>query len=348
MNAEIAMFLLKDGAVTGAIYALLAIASIMTFAVTRVIFIPQGDLISFAALTLAALQAKSLPGTVWLILAAAACCVAIDIFSLVRGRRVRSLGWDGAIHVGWPVVAGIATWFYIRSGWSSVAADIALTLALIVPFGFLSYRLVFEPLRDASILTLLIVAVAVHYGLIGVALYFFGAEGFRLPPYVPGIFQLGPVIVTMQNVIVFVVCIALVIGLYWLFSRTLIGKSLRATAINRVGARIVGISPRFAGSLAFALTAFIGALSGILIAPMTIVYYDTGFILGLSGLIGAVLGGMASYPIAALGSIALGIAGSFASFWASELKDAIVLTLIIPLLVWLSMRSPEEHEEHDQ
>jgi branched-chain amino acid transport system permease protein len=57
---------------------------------------------------------------------------------------------------------------------------------------------------------------------------------------------------------------------------------------------------------------------------------------------------MASYPIAALGSLALGIAGSFASFWASELKDAIVLTLIIPLLIWLSIRSPEEHEEHDQ
>jgi branched-chain amino acid transport system permease protein len=133
-----------------------------------------------------------------------------------------------------------------------------------------------------------------------------------------------------------------------LFSRTLIGKSLRATAINRVGARIVGISPRFAGSLAFTLTAFIGALSGVLIAPMTIVYYDTGFILGLSGLIGAVIGGMASYPIAAIGSLALGIAGSFASFWASELKDAIVLTLIIPLLVWLSIRSPEEHEEHGE
>ncbi len=348
MTPDIALFLLKDGAVTGAIYALLAIASIMTFAVTRVIFIPQGDLISFAALTLAALQAKSLPGTVWLICAAAACCAVMDIAAALRGHKVRFFGWDGVIHIGWPVVAGLATWLYVVSGWSSIFVEIGLTLLLIVPFGFLSYRLVFEPLRNASILTLLIVAVAVHYGLLGVALYFFGAEGFRLPPYIPGIVQVGPIIFTAQNLIVFAVCILLVIGLYWLFSRTLIGKSLRATAINRVGARIVGISPRFAGSLAFTLTAFIGALSGILIAPMTIVYYDTGFILGLGGLIGAVLGGMASYPIAALGSLALGIAGSFASFWASELKDAIVLTLIIPLLIWLSIRSPEEHEEHDQ
>jgi branched-chain amino acid transport system permease protein len=347
MSVDIAMFLLKDGAVTGAIYALLAIASVMTFAITRVIFIPQGDFISFAALTLAALQAKSLPGTVWLILAAAAGCVAMDIVAVVRGRRVRGRGLDRVIHVGWPVAAAIATWLYVANDWSSVAAEIALTLLLIVPFGFLSYRLVFEPLRDASILTLLIVAVALHSGLLGVAFYFFGAEGFRLPPYIPGVYQLGTVMVTTQNVIVFLVCILLVAILYWVFTRTLIGKILRATAINRVGARIVGISPRFAGSLAFTLAAVIGAISGVLIAPMTIVYYDSGFILGLGGLIGAVLGGMTSYPIAALGSLAIGIAGSFASFWASELKDAIVLTLIIPLLVWLSIRSPQEHEEQD-
>jgi branched-chain amino acid transport system permease protein len=348
MTADIAMFLLKDGAVTGAIYALLAIASIMTFAVTRVIFIPQGDLISFSALTLAALQAKVVPGTVWVILFAAAACVAMDLLSIVRGKKVRNLVWNLILYAGWPIAASVATWLYVKYGPANVVADIALTLVLIVPFGFLTYRLVFEPLREASILTLLIVAVAVHYGMLGIALYFFGAEGFRLPPYIPGAFQVGPVIFTTQNIIVFAVCVVLVAVLYWLFSRTLIGKSLRATAINRVGARIVGISPRFAGSLAFTLTAFIGALSGILIAPMTIVYYDTGFILGLGGLIGAVLGGMASYPIAAIGSIALGIAGSFASFWASELKDAIVLTLIIPLLVWLSIRSPEEHEEHGE
>jgi hypothetical protein len=126
MNADIAIFLLKDGAVTGAIYALLAIASIMTFAVTRVVFLPQGDLISFAALTLAALQAKSLPGTVWLILIAAACCLAIDIVAAVRSGRIRSLSWDGVIHLGWPVLAGSGAWLYVRSGWSSVTAEITL------------------------------------------------------------------------------------------------------------------------------------------------------------------------------------------------------------------------------
>jgi branched-chain amino acid transport system permease protein len=345
MTFDIALYLLKDGAVTGAIYALLAIASIMTFAVTRVIFIPQGDLISVAALTLAALQARTLPGTVWLVLGGSAAILVFDAFRASRGRRAFAFRRRALLGVGWPAGAAILTWLHLEYGSPNVAVDIVLTLLLIMPFGFLTYRLVFEPLNDASILTLLLAAVAVHYGMLGAGLYLFGAEGFRLPPFIPGAYRLGPVMVTNQNLLVFVICAALVVLLYWVFRSTVIGKSLRATAINRVGARIVGISPRFTGTLAFTFTAFIGALSGILIAPITIVYYDTGFILGLGGLIGAVLGGMASYPIAAIGSLALGVAGSFTSFWASELKDAIVLTLIIPLLVWLSFRSPEETAE---
>ena len=225
MNFDIALFLLKDGAVTGAIYALLAIASIMTFAVTRVIFIPQGDFISFAALTLAALQTKAVPGTIWLILAGSAVCLLQDIVAALRGKKVRSFGWSGLIHIGWPVAVGIVTWLYVKHGPSSVLVDIVLTLLLIAPFGFLTYRLVFEPLRDASILTLLMVAVAVHYGLLGVALYFFGAEGFRLPPYIPGVFQVGPLIFTSQNIIVFAVCAALVAALYWLFNRTMVKRA---------------------------------------------------------------------------------------------------------------------------
>src|SRR5690349_8399596 len=107
MNFDIALFLLKDGAVTGAIYALLAIASIMTFVVTRVIFIPQGDLISFAALTLAALQTKAMPGTIWLILAGSAVCVLQDIVAAIRGRKNRKFGWSSIIHIGWPVAVAI-------------------------------------------------------------------------------------------------------------------------------------------------------------------------------------------------------------------------------------------------
>ncbi|HQU90108.1 MAG TPA: branched-chain amino acid ABC transporter permease, partial [Denitromonas sp.] len=78
MDLEIAMLLGQDGVTNGAIYALLALALVLVFAVTRVIFIPQGEFVAYGALTLAMIEAGRLPGTVWLLLAAGVLVVALD------------------------------------------------------------------------------------------------------------------------------------------------------------------------------------------------------------------------------------------------------------------------------
>ena len=139
--------------------------------------------------------------------------------------------------------------------------------------------------------------------------------------------------------------IALIVALYLFFGRTLYGKALRATAINRIGARLMGISTTMAGKLTFTLAALIGALSGILIAPITTVYYDTGFLIGLKGFVAAIIGGLVSYPLAAAGAILVGLLESFSSFWASAFKEVIVFTLIIPVLIWRSFTSHHVEEE---
>jgi branched-chain amino acid transport system permease protein len=123
---------------------------------------------------------------------------------------------------------------------------------------------------------------------------------------------------------------------------------LRATAINSIGARLVGIPTELSGSLSFLLAAFIGAVSGILISPITTIYYDTGFLIGLKGFVGAILGGMASYPLAVLGAIVVGLLESFSSFWASNLKEAIVFTVIIPVLIWRSLTSRHVEEKEEE
>lgn len=140
--------------------------------------------------------------------------------------------------------------------------------------------------------------------------------------------------------------IVLIVALYQFFGRTLYGKALRATAINRNGARLMGISPALAGKLTFFLAALIGALSGVLIAPLTTIYYDTGFLIGLKGFVGAIIGGLGSYPIAAAGAVMVGLLEAFSSFWASAYKEVIVFTLIIPVLVWRSLSS--HHVEEDE
>ena len=70
MDFSIASILLLDGVTNGAVYALLALATVLVFAVTRVIFIPQGEFVAYGALTLAMLQTGKVPGTVWLLLGA--------------------------------------------------------------------------------------------------------------------------------------------------------------------------------------------------------------------------------------------------------------------------------------
>ena len=109
----------------------------------------------------------------------------------------------------------------------------------------------------------------------------------------------------------------------------------------------MGISTDMAGKLSFALAALVGAFSGVLVSPVTTIYYDTGFLMGLKGFVGAIIGGLASYPIASLGAVMVGLLESYSSFWASAYKEVIVFTLIIPVLVWRSLTTHHvEEEEH--
>ena len=139
-----------------------------------------------------------------------------------------------------------------------------------------------------------------------------------------------------QSLFVIGVCSVLITALWVFFGKTLYGRALRATAVNRRGARLVGISTSMSGNLTFMLAVAIGAISGMLIAPLTTIYYDTGFLIGLKGFVGAIIGGLYSYPIAALGALMVGLLEAFASFWASAYKEVIVFTLIIPVLLWRS------------
>lgn len=343
MDLQIALLLGQDGIVNGAIYGLLAVALVLVFSVTRVIFIPQGEFVSFGALTLAMMQAGHIPATLWLLVVLAALVLVTDIWRSFTGREV---SWPASIF--WTVVApciALALAWGLRP--SSLALQALTTLAIITPLGPLMYRLVYRPLANATVLMLLIVSVAMHGVLVGLGLLFFGAEGSRTPAFSEASFQLGDISVSGQSLFVVGVSVALVVLLFIFFGRSMIGKALRATAINRVGARLMGIPTGLAGDVSFALAAFIGAISGLLIAPLTTVYYDTGFLIGLKGFVAAIFGGLASYPLALLGAVLVGLLEAFSSFWASAYKEVLVFTLIIPVL-WLRSRSSHHVEEEEE
>ncbi|KAF1022254.1 MAG: High-affinity branched-chain amino acid transport system permease protein LivH [Paracidovorax wautersii] len=356
MDGAIAAILIQDGITSGAIYALLALAIVVVFTVTRVLFIPLGEFVAYGALTLAMLQLGHWPLSVNLLLGLAALAWLMELVSIVRqpDRRQRWAGELAAASVrtgAWPLLVACLFWALPQIGWPPEdlpqTVQMALALAGVVPMGPLLYRVAYQPLAASSALVLLIVSVGVHFALMGLGLWMFGAEGARADGLVEGAIDVGGLSVSWQSVVVIGATVAIMLALYLFFGRTITGKALHATAVNRRGAQIVGISTTQAGRLAFLLAAAIGALCGMLIAPFTTLYYDTGFLIGLKAFVGAIVGGLASFPLAVVGALMVGLIESFASFWASAFKEVLVFTLIIPVLLWRSIASAKgaSHDE---
>jgi branched-chain amino acid transport system permease protein len=346
MDLQIAAILAVDGIANGAIYVLIALGTVLIFSVTRVMFVPFGDIAAFAALTLAMLQMGRLPGTVLLVGVLAAIALAMELIHLWRRGRLAQAPRAVLAYAVLPCLPAAVAWALqgtrLPLGW-----EMLLALALVVPIAPLLDRIAFRPLADASVLVLLIVAVAVHFAISGLALMFFGPEGFRTEPISRAVFDVGGVIVSAQTLLMVLAAAAFSGLLYLYFEKTIAGKALRATAINRVGARLVGIRPQRTGTLAYLLASVLGGVSGLLIGPVATLYYDSGFLIGLKAFVGAVVGGLTSYPLTALGAVAIGVLESFGSFWSSQLKETIVFSALIPILIWRSLVSVHHEEEEE-
>jgi branched-chain amino acid transport system permease protein len=313
--------------------------------VTRVIFIPQGEFVAFGALTMGIMQLGQVPGTVWLLLLMTALAAGTELLDGHQHHRPLGRSLKSILRFAWfPILVSAAAYFLVPQK-PSLLIQALLTLGLVTPMGPLIYRLAYRSLADSSVLVLLIVSVGVHFALTGLGLLFFGAEGFRIPAFWEARFTLGPLSLSGQTLIIFLVTAALIGSMFVFFDRTLTGKALRATAVNRSGARLMGISTDGAGLLSFTMAAFIGCLSGLLIGPTTTVFYDTGFIIGLKGFVAAVFAGLSSFPMAMVGAVLVGWTESFGSFWASAFKEVIVFTAILPVLLWRSFVD-KHHEEH--
>jgi branched-chain amino acid transport system permease protein len=318
----------------------------LVFAVTRVILIPQGEFVTYGALTYATLASGQVPGTARLAVVMGIAAFGLDLIMRRRTLHVTLIGRSLAINVLLPV-AILALTLMLADKQTPIAIDILLSLLIVGTIGLYLYRIAFAPIAHTSVLVLLIAAVGCHLALQGIGLVFFGAEGQRGPPLSNAAFTIDPLRFTGQSVAVYAVTLALIAALWLFFGFTLFGKALRATAVNRLGARLVGIRTALSGQVAFLLAAVIGATSGILIVPITTLYYDTGFLIGLKGFVAAIIGGLISYPLTAIAALLVGTVESFSSFYASNFKEVIVFALIIPVLLLRSLAAPAAEEDQD-
>jgi branched-chain amino acid transport system permease protein len=346
LNTTILLFLLQDGITNGAIYALLGLALVLVFAVTRVILIPQGEFVTYGALTYASLSAGHVPGTARLALAMGIVAFGLDLFMARKSLQWRRVGRAFAVNIVLPaIIFGLTV--ALAGHHTPIAINIALSLLIVAAIGLFLYRIAFQPIAQTSVLVLLIASVGCHLAMQGFGLVFFGAEGQRGPAMADAAFSVGPLRFTGQSIAIYAITAALIVALWLFFDFTLYGKALRATAVNRLGARLVGIRTSLSGQLAFLMASVIGAISGILIVPITTLYYDTGFLIGLKGFIAAIIGGLVSYPLTAVAALVVGIVEAFSSFYASNFKEVIVFTLILPVLVLRSLAAPAVEEEKD-
>ena len=234
------------------------------------------------------------------------------------------------------MVGGMATVSFADAGLPLPLSSAAAVL-LAAAIGLALEKFAVEPARGASVVTLIIITIGASILLRGLATLVWDKNIHPLKAFSgEAPIQIAGATLVPQSLWVLGVALVVVALLGWFFGRTLLGKALLATSHNRLAAELVGINVRHVLLASFGLSAALGAVAGILVAPITFTSWDIGVMLGLKGFAAAILGGMGSGPGAVLGGLVLGIAEAMgAGYVSSAYKDAIAFIVILAVLVFL-------------
>jgi len=231
------------------------------------------------------------------------------------------------------MLGGMATVFGAAAGFPLPVAAL-LAVALAVAAGLMLDRFAIRPARHASPIVLIIITIGAAFVIRGLAQIFFDKEFHKLPGFSgDDPVRIGGAAILPQTFWILAGTAAILSVLWWFMTRTMPGKALRATAVNRLAADLVGIDTRKVNTLAFAVSAGIGAAAGILITPITLTNYDVGTMLALKGFVASVLGGMGNPIGAVAGGLLLGLIEAFgAGYISSNYKDAAAIVVLLLLL----------------
>jgi branched-chain amino acid transport system permease protein len=306
--------LILDGLRGGAIYALIALGFVTVFNVTGVINFAQGGFVMLGAM------------------------LCVSFYDL-------------------PALSGLMP--ALRLALSALLSVVAVSVV-----GGVMERLTIYPARHSPALTLIIITVGVYTVMWGAALLIWGADPYQLPAFatleqrdrilrfgqvmldgdsywilgsstLPLGARFNGVMVKAQSLWIWGTTAVILAGLAYFLERTVLGKAVRACAVNRRAAQLVGISPGRMSLLAFVLAAALGAIGGIVLAPATTPIYDMGLKLGLKGFVAAIMGGLVSSPGAVVGGLLLGVLENLgAGVTKAGLKDIFAFIVLILILLF--------------
>lgn len=234
------------------------------------------------------------------------------------------------------MIGGMAAAGFVEAGLPlPLAALVAVAGAMLV--GLALEKLAVEPARGAPVVTLIIITIGASILLRGLATLVWDKKIHSVPAFSgEAPLRLGGATLLPQTLWVLGATVLTVALLWWFFNRTLTGKAILAVSHNRLAAQLMGISVRRVLLVSFGLSAALGALAGVLIAPISFTSWDVGVMLGLKGFAAAILGGMGSGPGAIIGGLALGLIEALgAGYLSSAYKDVFAFVIILAALIFL-------------
>jgi branched-chain amino acid transport system permease protein len=233
------------------------------------------------------------------------------------------------------MLGGMLTWGLHSAGLGIVPASL-VAIATAISIGVFIERTTIRPVRHPSEMTYMMITIAAASVIKGIVLIIWGSETRTFEPFFGNqVIDVFGATLTSQSLCVWALVIIVALGLSLFLSQTIFGKALRASAINETGARLVGINISRFHLFCFGLAGGLGAITGIVITPITFTGYNTGLLIGLKGLIVAIVGGW-SIPGTLVAGFALGILEGFvAGFISAGLKDLLALLVMIIFLLFM-------------
>lgn len=260
-----------------------------------------------------------------------------SIYALMALALVTTFNISGVMNLAQGEFAAIGALLAVTLSGAGIPlpASFAAAVIMVAAAGGIMERAAIHPARRASGLTLILITIGLSISLRGLALLVWGTDTYSLPPFSRG----GPLFIggaalNLQSLWVMGLVAAAVTGLHFFLNGTYTGKAVKASVINRTGARLVGINVGTVSFWAFVGSGALGAAAGIFIAPIAMAVYDMGFMLGIKGFVAAAIGGLNNAAGAVLGGLLLGVLEAYgAGLVSSGLKDAFAIIVLLSILL---------------
>jgi len=234
------------------------------------------------------------------------------------------------------VIGGLMMWFFSVSLKLPFLLSVILAILSVAIVALLMERLTIRPIKKTDLLLMIMITISVSILLKGLLMFKFGKDPYGYPPFTEGEpINIFGAIIQQQALWVIGISAFCIILLFLFFNKTIIGKAMKACAVDVTAAKLVGINVSQMVMLSFIISAVIGAIGGIAITPISLMEYDKGPMLAVKGFCAAILGGLGRGRGAVVGGFTIGILESLtAGYLHSGLKDAVALIILLLILFY--------------